>query len=114
MNEEPDALILRSVHQRLAAASQVEEELPSVLRRLAQDAWRDPRAKGDAVGPKGKPAWWWKMRLIEWAGSSQAAARCDREALRAFRQFIRDLGDKDLCRFVVEALENRPGLQESA
>ena len=114
MRKETDVLLIRAVHQRLAAASQVEDELLRVLRRLGRDTWRDPRAKEDGSGPEGKPSWWWRMRLIEWAGSRQAEARCDREALRAFRQFIRDLGDEDLCRFVMEALENRRGLQESA
>ena len=75
--------VLRITQDRehLVAAGQVERELVSALLRLSRDRWKDPRGTGDEPTPKGKPSWWWRVRLVEWAGSAQAAARCDRDPL---------------------------------
>ena len=114
MQDEHAILIIKQGLRRLAAADQVERELSRMLPRLAHDPWTHSGAARDELGPEGKPTWWWRFRVIEWAGSSEAATRCDGEALRAFRVYVRHLSDQELCRFVVQALERRRNLEESA
>ena len=114
MPDEHAVLIIKQGLRRLAASDQVEQELSLVLLKLAHDPWTHSEATRNELGPEGKPAWWWRFRLIEWAGSCAAADRCEEEALRAFRLYLRDLSDQELCRFIAQALERRLDLKESA
>ena len=114
MDDVNAVLMITQDREHLAAAGQVERELVRALLRLSRDPWKDPRGTGNELTPKGKPSWWWRVRLVEWAGSAQAAARCNREALRGFRLYLRDLSDQELCEFIGRALEPQGGLEESA
>ena len=107
-------LMITQDREHLAAANQVERELVRALLRLSRDPWKDPRSTGEEPTPRGKPSWWWRVRLVEWAGSAQAAARCDREALRGFRLYIRDVSDEDLVQLIHSVLGPREGIEESA
>jgi hypothetical protein len=114
MHDEHAALIIKQGLRQLAASDDVERELIRMLPKLAHDPWTHTGTAGDELGPEGKPAWWWRFRLIEWAGSSQAGDRCDEDALRAFRLYVRDLSSQELCQFIGQALERRQDLKESA
>ena len=113
MHDEHDVLRITHGLEHLAAADQVERELALALLRLSRDPWTDPRNTGRNHAANGKPIWWWKVRLIEWAGSAQAGLRCDREALRGFRLYIRDVSDEELTMLVRGAL-NQEAFEESA
>ena len=81
----------------------LEDALRDVVRDLLSDGWRSPSPSGHRDSVVGRPGWWWKVRLLSWAGSTAAFHRCDGDVLRAFRMFLRNLDDNQVC-FLVETL----------
>ena len=84
----------------------LESGLQDLVRDSLSDGWRDPHPSGRRHAVVGRPAWWWKVRLVSWAGSASAAQRFDPDLLRGFRMFVRDLNEAQVCLLVETLLPN--------
>lgn len=84
------------------------------IERMLSDGWRDPKLPSRRFAVEGRPAWWWRVRLVEWATSREARRNCESDALSAFRSFLSDLTDRDLCSFVESLLPGADHLADTA
>lgn len=100
------------VRQVVGELDELEAELSREIQRLATDPWRSARTSGGTI--RGKPPWWWRTRLLEWATSSRARRRLDPSDLRAFRTFLRHLPDDQVGVFVLGTLPESGSLEDSA
>ncbi len=98
----------------LLETDDVVEAVRDEVERLLGDQWQDPKHDARRWSVAGRPAWWWRMRLVEWATSQKARRICDVDALAAFRSFLRGLPDREACSFVELLLPEVDGLAESA
>lgn len=102
------------IARQLMDAYAVESAVRDEVERLLADRWRDANANGRRSLLAGRPVWWWRFRLIEWAWSKGAHDRCSFEALKALRRFLSDLTDEQLRAFVEPFLSNTDGMVDSA
>jgi hypothetical protein len=84
------------------------------VEQLLGDQWQDPKRDTRRWSVAGRPAWWWRMRLVEWALSRKALRTCDPQMLKAFRGFLNDLTDPGICSFVTSLLPTLEELADSA
>jgi hypothetical protein len=100
--------------RHLFEADQVAEAAGEEVSRLLLDRWKDPALSERRYVVAGRPGWWWRFRLLEWARSLGAEQRCSPHALRAFGSFVRDLPDPDICLLVESLLPHSSSLADSA
>ena len=98
----------------LLETDDVVEAVRDEVERLLGDQWQDPKRNGRRWSVAGRPAWWWQMRLVEWATSQKAHRNCEVDALVAFRSFLKGLPDRELCSFVESLLPGADELADSA
>jgi hypothetical protein len=83
------------------------------IARLKRDRWR-PRRGGGPTEWENRPAWWWRFRLVEWAGSSRTAESYGLDTLRGFRLFLRSLDDIEMVTFLEQNGADATYVAESA
>lgn len=98
----------------LLHADDVVEAVRDEVGRLLGDPWQDPKHMSRRYSVADRPAWWWRMRLVEWATSQKVRRSLEVSALAAFRSFLRDLPDRDLCFFIRSLLPRADELADSA
>lgn len=97
----------------LKEVSVLEEVLRPHLQGLMSHAWQ-PRSRDPAHAHfAGRPGWWWRVRIIEWAGSLTTRRRVDLETLRGFSEFVRHCSEAEVCD-LVRGLVEQAGIKESA
>lgn len=77
----------------------IELALSLVVMRLLQDGWHPGSAKGDA-GWGGRPGWWWRVKLVEWAGGAAARRAHLHDDLRGLKLALRVWDDAEVLAFV--------------
>lgn len=95
-------------------AGHVEEAARDEVSRLLLDGWKDPALPKRTHVVAGRPSWWWRFRLLEWAQSVRAVERCTSDALRAFRGFVTDLSESEICLLVESLLPQSSWLADTA
>ena len=111
MEREPISL---EVAKCLAELQDTETAVCDQVERLLADRWRGTSRERSPHSVAGRPSWWWRVRLIDWAWSDAAHELCSSDTLKALRKFLVDLTDEELCRFVESSLPEADGMAESA
>lgn len=102
------------VAQVLDGADTIESAVTEEVVRLLSDGWRDPYPEKGAHALLGRPAWWWRFRILEWTASRRARHRCGSEALSAFVSFVKGLSPEDVCLLVESCLPDSEEAERSA
>lgn len=102
------------IAQHLLELEVVEGAVRDQVARLLTDRWRgyNPVCRPSIVA--GRPVWWWRVRLLDWAWSNDAHERCPGGVLKGLRTFLSHLTDAQLCEFVESLLPDADGMAESA
>lgn len=84
----------------LKQVEELENRLRPHLQSLMSHAWR-PRSRDSPSGHfADRPAWWWRVRIIEWSGALKTRRRIDLETLRGFSEYVRHCSEEGVCDFV--------------
>ena len=102
------------VAQVLVGAEKVELAMREEVARLLYDGWRDPCPEKGGPALLGRPAWWWRFRILEWTASRGARSRCCPETLTAFVSFVKGLSLEDVCLLVESFLPDSEEAERSA
>jgi hypothetical protein len=96
--------------QTLEDIGRMEAALAAEIARLRATTW-GLNLKGGQVKLAGKPVWWWRAMLVEWASSQAKHQAHPSDLLRGFSDAVKDFGDEQVVEFL-EGIEQ--GVQLSA
>ena len=111
MEREP---ISFEIAKYLVAFQDTETAVCDQVARLLADRWRGSSGERSPHSVAGRPSWWWRVRLIDWAWSDAAHELCSSDTLKGLRKFLVGLTNEELCRFVESSLPEPDGIAESA
>ena len=80
---------------------------------LVQDGWKPP-LDHMRLAWQGRPLWWWRVKLVEWAHSTEARSCYGANALRGFTSFIDDMNEGELGMFLCSTEQRAPSGERSA
>ena len=94
------------------AEKALKEGLIQEVRRLAADPWRPAKRLLEGGHADGRPGWWWRVKVLEWAMSIPVRNQFRSDNLRDLRRVFRNLDDAQICDWVLQLLPEERGHSE--